>query len=158
MTKPLVLGESTKPLDKSVIKEPPKPFSATFMEYVADGNAEQIHRMANSAATLYTVPTNHTLFITSCFVSGLEVGNVNTHGEIQLLIKFASLDNIMLLSTHVDHIAGQHGGSSELSLSFPMPVRVEQGSKIVSSLAGFTTPQARFAFLGFLLPKKISIR
>jgi hypothetical protein len=156
-----MVGESDVPLDKDRVLEPrTREFFPTFAEWAADGHIEQILRSRTRVTinqTLYTVPENHTLFITSAWVTATETGNVSTHGEVRLDISTSGF-NRTILTTPVDHITGQHGGSTSLSLSFPLPVRIEEKNTIILVEAGITSPLLGGGFVGYLLPKKISIR
>ena len=156
----MVLGESRVSLDKDVVKEKPLAVSPTFMEWAADGNVEQIIAAGNEGASLiFTVPNNKTLFITSAWVGGMETANVNSHGHIILFIEDpAASGTLPILGASVDHVTGQHGGNTNNSLSFPMPLRVEQKNKIAITSPNINTPRMRGGFQGFLLDKKISIR
>ena len=152
-----MVGESDVPLTEDVVKKPPREFSATFSEWAAD-NVEQIVKSKGSAGDLNVVPENHTLFITSAFITASEEANATTHGNAQLRIRGVASTKATLLVIEIDHITGQHGGSQALSITFPMPIKIESGLQVNLTESGITTPGLFAGFTGFLLPKKISIR
>lgn len=153
------IGESNVPLTKDIVPEKPRVAFPTFAEWVSDGNAEQIVLDVGSERTIYEVPDNKTLFITSCYITGAELANASTHGNLTISVSsggFAEETN--LLAIKIDHTAGQHGGANTASLSFPMPIRFVSGAIIKLIESGMTTPSMRAGFTAFLLDKKISIR
>lgn len=156
-----ILGDSDVPLDDKRVLEPrQREFFPTFAEWASDGNIEQVTQTFDLGTTFYTVPKNHTLFVTSVFLNGAEGGNVSGHAVVEMVLSNPpnNNDRFIFLSIRVDHTAGQHGGADSLSLSFPMPIRVEQDEIVNFLQGGFDTPLVKGAFSGFLLPKKISIR
>jgi hypothetical protein len=156
-----MVGESDVVLDERRVLEPrSRQFFPTFTEWVADGNAEQVFvtsRSLASSTTIYTVPDNYSLFVTSCWISATEEDNVSIHA-------FASIGKIEgatvtdFLGVNVDHITGQHGGATAGSQSFPMPLKIQSGERMWITLDNFSNGNVSGGFQGFLLPKKISIR
>jgi len=150
-----MVGESDIPLTKNVIREPDRAFSATFMEWVADGNAEQIIKRGTSAGVFYTVPENFTLFITSAFVSGHKTNAGGAGHFVNLSIENLSGANpSVIMSLDLGNVAQVTWGS--VSNSFPMPLRAEAGKLI--TITFIPNVEGTAGFQGFLLPKKISIR
>lgn len=157
------LGESNVPLTEDVIKKPPKEFSPTFSEWAAD-NVEQIVRSALVAVPgimNYTVPDKHTLFITSAWITALQISSASVrHGHVSI-----AFDNgnpaftTILLGVAVDHENKAAPTVGNGSISFPMPIRVPEKSRMVLVIDGNLVGDDQLAgFAGFLLPKKISIR
>lgn len=146
------------PLTEDVFEKGDRGFFPTFAEWVADGNAEQIFRsisaVANGIEILFTVPLNHTLFITSMSMSCMDVG-VAAHGFAAMRKRGTEVE---FLSIANDHGNIQAPTVSQNSNSFPMPLRFNQGEIIEIRVENFSSPQIRANFQGFLLPKKISIR
>ena len=152
------LGESDVPLTEDVVKKPLREFSATFSEWAAD-NVEQIWitDRVTSGRVLYTVPENFTLFITSGFIAGHSTAVGGTHGDLRLQFGTASKLFIIVACT-VDHHTTAVGTASSMALSFPMPLKINQGEIVEIAITGVSNPFVVAGFTGFLLPKKISIR
>ncbi len=145
-----MVGESDVPLTEDVIKRPPSEFSATFMEWASD-NIEQVFKQgtaAGASATLYTVPDNFTLFITSAWVSvSCITGNpADRSGTILFNNSLRIIDTSIYPGNTVN----------SNTLSFPMPLKIN--TKAVIEILSSANSRSRGGFQGFLLPKKISIR
>lgn len=148
-----MVGESQVILDKNIVPDQPRESFPTFAEWVSDGNAEIViqSRLSGAADTLYTVPDNFTLFITSAFVTAM----CNTGAPSQrsaLLIIGNREENGTIISTSI--VGGNT--STTATLSFPMPIKINSKEQVRGILnVGL---DARWGFQGFLLTKKISIR
>ena len=147
------LGESPIALTEDVVKKKPLVVSPTFMEWVADGNVEQITQARSNtlADTLYIVPDNFTLFITSAFVSASCTTGAPSNRSAILTIDGDEEGKAILFAS----ITGGYTSANN-AISFPMPFKVNSG-QIVRGILNVNT-LGRWGFIGFLLPKKISIR
>jgi hypothetical protein len=146
------LGDSPIVLDRDVVKSKPLRVSPTFAEWVADGNAEQIIKTAsivNTTSTLYTVPANFTLFITTSFLSSDNIAG--GAGTTAAQLKIGS--TIILRQLH-SLPAGDHTSTSQ---DYPMPLRVNPNDT-VTLFSDSANLFVSGGFTGFLLPRKISIR
>jgi len=145
-----MVGESEVPLTEDLTPQRPREYWPTVSEWVSDGKAEQII-INNSASggtySMYEVPANFTLFITSASLTQSSTGGA----EVKMFIgEDSGLRNFLACRL-------AQAGENAVSNSFPMPLRVNSGEnvRIRASGAGNT---AFGTFQGFLLPKKISIR
>ncbi len=141
-------------LTKDVIKRPDREAFPTFLEWVADGNAEQILRNAfkstSGSVTLFEVPENFTFFITSFNMSS--ENTAGGAGNVESLLRFSTTEALARIAHNMnehDHVV--------LSQSYTMPVRVPSGQVIEISNIGASL-NTSVVLQGFLLPKKISIR
>ena len=139
-------------LEEDILKKT-RDYVPSFLEWASDGNVEQVIKSFNreSAGTTigYTVPNNFTLFITNMHLSSEVI--VAAPGVVQVSVKVR--DDIVL--AHLHNIGqGDHATSS---FNFPMPVRVDSGDT-VSIITASSALKGSAQFVGFLLPKKISIR
>jgi len=105
---------------------------------------------------LFTVPAKNTLFISSAFIGAVA--------------KKSGLDNTMTVRLKIDKGVGINtkvilavGLSEEIStqasssISFPMPLRVEEGETIEVEFGSSSNKiTATYGFSGWLVPKKIS--
>lgn len=147
------LGDSPVPLDQDVVKRKPLIVSPTFMEWVADGNAEQIFITGGISSagrtTAYTTPKNFTLFITNISITircstGAPSSRIGS-------VEFNAGDTAILQAV----IVGGNTASSN-SMSYPMPLRRSSGEVI--TIAVNAGASVNFVIQGFLLPLKLSIR
>lgn len=141
---------SSKILDKDVIRRPDREFFATFAEWVADGNAEQIIRQIGtptSGGTIYSIPKNFTLFITAACISI----TCTSGAPSQRIASIQLPDGQSIIQAAIQ------GGFTAFSnaVSFPMPIRATSGNITTQINANAF---GNFIIIGFLLPKKISIR
>lgn len=150
------ISPDEKALTKEDILEQPREFFPTFMEWVADRNAEQISKTKNSAGTIYQVPANKTFFMTGCFITAMETGAVNSHGSVWIQEGTAGSGKVFL-NARIDHINAASGGAQAISRDFTMPIRVEAGVAIEMAVSGMTTPFATAHIDGFLLDTTISV-
>jgi len=145
------LGASDVPLIDSIQPEVPRTFFPSLMEWASD-NFEQItiSDNTNGTLTIFTVPDNFTLFITSYYVQGhltaaaADVFSLFIHDAVAT----SRLIRIRLIT---------NGSTDSIALSPSMPLKAQSGQNIIlqsSSGNGFCSG----GFTGFLLPKKISIR
>jgi hypothetical protein len=147
------LGESQVPLEKSVFDET-RDFFPTWAEWASDNNRSQVIISTDSlvgTSVIYTVPQKHNLFITSAFITFFITTPGSQHENASIEILEAG-NAIVILSTSVDHEAGG-GSSGSNSLSYPMPLLIQENTSIqISSFRG----EATAGFQGFLVPKRIS--
>ena len=148
-----------------VLEEPVRKFFPTFLEWVADGNAEQVGGSGNisrgatgaQSLTIFTVPENFTLFITSVWL-----GSDNAApGAGTATILFQVSSPLLVLLT--DNLNLSFASGSHASNSLTMPIKVSSGASVniqleMISSGAPTTVIAHGGFTGFILPKKISIR
>lgn len=147
------LGDSPVPLDQNVVKRKPLIVSPTFMEWVADGNAEQIFigaaRTIAGTSSIITIPNNFTLFITSASLNivctgvgapTLRQGSIQIRGDTILAAQVFAI-----------------GAANRDSNSFPMPLRISSNEAIELVLSA-NNARVVATIQGFLLPRKISIR
>lgn len=147
---------SDKVLEEDVIKKS-REFFPTFMEWVADGNAEQIldagSRLVIGAGVIYRVPANKTFFLTNAHLSSDVVAGGAGSSEVNLYFRNTKVQN-KLISHHHDMVRPDHATSS---INFPMPLKLDAGEEVI-----IVNDHAAFRSIaniqGFLLPKKISIR
>lgn len=152
------------PLTEDILKKP-REFVRTWLEWIADGNAEQVGKSGNitrgatgvQTLTIYTVPDNFTLFITSVWMGmdNTAIGSGTASGSLRLLGPFI---NLMSDNLNLGHAHGSHSSNS-----FTMPFKVESKGKVainieMVSTGAPTSVTTHGGFLGFLLPKKISFR
>lgn len=139
----MVFEGSDVPLTEDILRKPVE-FVRSWIEWTSE-NRQQIIRTAFSPGTLFTVPDNNTLWITSAYVSA----NNSTVGDQAVTLSITN--NFQILRMRIQNTAD----SNSLSSSFPMPIKVEEGqvialsSNATNSTAGFT---------GFIVPKQISGR
>lgn len=153
-------GESDEPISAEDYPETPRANFPTFVEWAAE-NAEQIIKSAfvmsgSSSSTLYTVPKNKTLYITSAHIClGIREGN-NAISSGQGLEIYP--DNLALLSFLPEITNGVNSGAliSSNSVSYPMPLKVEAG-KAVRIIKQTNNCDVAAGFQGFLLNSNISI-
>lgn len=154
LTDDLRLGQGTASLEyKEEVR--PQPFTKTWMEWVAE-NREQIWRQNSSAGgdfILFTVPRGHILYITSAYLSiADDSGNIGSGSAILALDKLDPATAI--LSVVFDTRVGSPPFVNVVSLSFPMPLAVNEGRQVTSFKFN---PELVVAtgFHGWLEPKKI---
>jgi len=132
------------PLEEDVLKKGVREFFPTFREWAADGNVEQIIRSRTTEGDLFTVPSNFTLFITSAWLSAnVVLGGTFSNMNISNRVAFLGVD------CPIDQV-------SSITADFSMPIKVHEGEVITIGTGGVNT--TRGGFVGFLLPKKISVR
>lgn len=156
MTNQIPLGDSPKALTEDIVKRPKEPYKATFMEWLADGNAEQILKEQALAAatadiTIYTVPKNFTLFL---FAASLSVSNVSAAANVTNLY-LRGANGVSILAVRTIPTSGQ----GSMTQQFLSPLKVEEGETIyLNKNVASSDVKVTTTFQGFLLPKKISIR
>lgn len=143
------LGESNVPLTEDILKKEFE-FVKTFLEWISNGNAEQIIRDAarttGGTSTLYTVARNTTLFITSAWIAGVgtSIGTV-----INFFLEEADRNLKFLRNYSFENTP------SSSSITYSMPIRIESGQSIVFTIA-IGQASAAGGFTGYLLPKRIA--
>ncbi len=110
MVDPNVIGPEEVPLTEDVIKQPARQLFPTASEWASD-NVEQIIEQTSSFATetkaFYTVPDNHTLFITSAWLStACSVAAAQRRAILEATGTAASGANPNILSVRVNAAAG----------------------------------------------------
>lgn len=143
---------SDVPLTEDVVKRKPSIVSPTFMEWVSDGNAEQIIRRAGVAGAtakliIYSVPKNFTFFMTSCFITIMCGSGAPAQRTGRLILP----TDVMLLEAAI--VGGNTAES--IAQSFTMPIRVVSGDIFLTSSANSVV---QVGIQGFILPLKLAIR
>ena len=148
----MVFQGEDKVLEENLIKKDRK-FFPSLMEWVADGNAEQIIRHRTSGGIIFTVPAKTTLFLTTLFIDSEDnSGATSSASNIVILMPDDSVR--FTLGSIVSSAAGIP--FKVLSLTFPMPIKIDQLERIQAT---GTIPAAfSCGFTGFLLPKRIGER
>lgn len=141
----MVLIGSDVPLEEDILKKPVE-FVNSWVEWSAQ-NREQILRQnaaTSGTATIFTVPAENTLWITSIQLSGTKTGITGTFStlEIENRTTLASLTFV------------NAGDNNSTTISFPMPIKVEGGERIV--VQGQTNCFARGIITGWIEPKRIN--
>ena len=153
-----MIGESKVPLDKNIIPDRPREFFPTFLEWISDGNAEQIldnaQQSGTGETTIFTTPENFTFFLTSVHLSSDAAGGGGVSSALATIF-FGSSNSIKRLLSHRHVLASPDHVTS--SLAFTMPMKLNAGESIIIN-NGHSTFQSVANITGFLLPKKISIR
>ena len=136
-------------LSKDILKKPIL-FVKNWLEWVADNEIQVLENVigVTTPTVIFTVPDKQTLFITTCFLDNIYTGdvgaaispNLSIQGTGKVLI--ASVVNI----GDATHIFG--------SLSFPMPIKVEEKQSIRVTSGANNRVSAGFS--GFLVKKKIT--
>lgn len=151
MVDPSVPG-NVKALEEDVIKRPPPEFTKSWLEWVAESKAEQIMRsgtIGSTQLTLFTVPKNFTLFITS--VWGTVRSNAVGDG-IRLAVSGTADDRADFFRLFL----GGVNTTEAISRDFTMPIDLPENSKIDLAGTGTAGVSATGGFTGFILPKLIS--
>jgi len=131
------------PIEKDILPTE-REFFPTYYEHLFKG-AKQIIKddilIGGGTSTMYTVPLNHELYISSAHLSAESTG-----------VKIASInlsDGVVLLRTYVFTNSAQN-----MSISYPIPLKIEENTVItlrgtdasIDCLGGFT---------GFLVKKPL---
>jgi len=140
-------GEDTA-LTEDIFKDPPK-FINTRAEWAADNRLQIFNSktaLAGATEDLFAVPAKNTLFITACRLASKSTGAA---AEAALWITPGIDDGVTFLCELI-FAANLH---DSMSLSFPMPIKVEEGSIIqVDSTNSISKAQ----IFGFIVPKRIT--
>lgn len=136
--------EKTKPIYTGGGLKPPV-YMPTYYEWLSV-KGEQVNIVKSTAGTMFTVPLNSTLFITSAHLTAMETANASTHGIVGIAV-----EEKFIITVGVDHITGQHGGAGNQIINFSIPLKVMAGTVIELSELGITTPLMRSGFTGFLV-------
>ena len=146
------------PLEEDVLKEPKRVFFPTFLEWISDGNAEQIldnaQQSGSGSTTIFTTPENFTFFLTSVHLSSDAAGGGGA-GSALCSVFFGANISIKRLLSHRHVLASPDHVTS--SLAFTMPMKLNSGESIIIDNDSATF-QSVANITGFLLPKKISVR
>lgn len=149
----MVFEGEDKILAEDILKKPPAQFIPTEAEWNAR-NGLQIIRQglagAGSTITLYTVPLNRVLWITSSWISGNHTQVGTTAGSQLTFSQPASTTLLRLrigrtaLSVEATHLT--------MSNSYPMPIKVEGVVQLTSGLGS----SAHGGFSGWEEAKRIT--
>lgn len=137
------------PLEKDILRKK-EDFVKSWLEWAAQ-NRLQIFRDASSRSsttTIFTVPKNETLFITSCFIDNIFNGSAVS--GINASLNIPGEDNT-LLGTAIRLGVASH---TFMALSLPMPVKVESGGTV--RITSGSNNRVSGGFHGFVVPKRIT--
>lgn len=148
----MVFQGEDKILEEDVIKRDRK-FFPTMLEWVADGNAEQIVGHTDAGGTIFTVPGNSTLFLTTMFMQS-EDNNVAVGGDAEMEVLMPDDSTRFVLGGINTTATGT--ANSVLTLTFPMPIKINEKERIF--IGGLIPGAFSAGFTGFLLPKRIGQR
>lgn len=141
---------SDVPLTEDILGEKPK-FIFNFYEWLSTQGKQIFEResaLADEANTIYTVPDNKTLFLTSFTLSCFE--NHSIVGTAKALI-YIDDQNRPIGAVGLDSTGGIETNS--VSNSFPFPIKIEEKSKIIVLAEAEIGAEA--VITGFLVDKKI---
>lgn len=140
-------GEDT-PLSEDILKKPPA-FIPTWVEWSAQNRPQILFwNLTSTTANIYTVPAKNTLWITAARLVAKSDG-LGSIGTAFVTITPGIVDG----QTNLLHVNFPNNGADNATLSYPMPIKVEEGSTIlVEARKGFAQGQ----IFGFLEPKRIS--
>lgn len=131
--------------------EDKKEYSMTWVEW-ASQNLERASKSLYGVGTIFIVPENKTLYITSSWISwASETAGSTGNSTYAMMIGSSSLDNNTILSLRKNSVNAQHG---EISTTYPMPIKVEtdQIVQLNGSLTGNDVSVS--GFTGFLVKFK----
>ena len=135
-------------LEEDIIKK--ERFIRTESEWAAKNRRQVAIGMTSSAgaATLFTVPSKETFFLTGLIISGRSV--LDTEGSATITMTpgisggDGTLANLMIAAS---------GQQDSLSISFPMPLKIESGTLI--EIREISISRAAGVIFGWLEPKQI---
>lgn len=136
---------SDVPLTENILAQTP-PFSITYYEWLSKEGISVFKRggVINGSLTIYTVPDNHTLFITSAWLNIFNVSLLDSGlGFIEVVG-----DNRMLSMQTAVAVAAQKPHMATNTV-FPIPLKVT--SKRMISISGSTGTTTNSGFYGFLV-------
>jgi len=139
---------SSKPLTEDILRKKP-PFIFGYYEWLSV-QGERIMESSDSATTndvMFTVPERKTLYITGCDIGGSVT--VLGVGGTAAIFMFVEQSDQMLVGSKTNVINLSMGNSQ----SFPIPLKVEEGERIITSGQGTFRLLAKFH--GFLIDKRI---
>ena len=156
------LGKSKLPLEEDLIKKPIE-FVKSWVEWAATNALQKIisgeSTLTQGAITLYTVPDNRTLYITSAFFTlAVLNGNTGFGNSIGLQITTGG-GNVAILNVAASTTSAAEDVSlvSNNSVSYPMPLEVNSGSVVrILKVQGNNKQHASAGFQGFEIDKRIS--
>ena len=137
------------PLRENILKKEVE-FVKSWVEWSSENRTQVINKAQGTGTTImFTVPTKHTLFITSAWISGTgdNIGSVIRVADITLFSTNRSILGIILQDGAADSPTSNNS-------SYNMPLKVEEGEQIFLVATG--TVNASGGFVGFLVPKKIT--
>ena len=139
-----------KLLEDNILKQPLL-FFRTWSEWATENSLKQeiirVSRFGGGTFTAVTVPKNQTFFLTSAMISLRTGTNLSTLSLGIPQFTDAEILQLTVGSSSVDSI----------SLSFPMPLRINEGETIrISNTGALSTATA--CLQGFFVSKRISGR
>lgn len=144
---------SNVPLTEDILKKK-LDFVKSWSEWAID-NRLFVIADGDTGATIFTVPKNQALYITSCWITGSinpPIGAEFARGGLQ--IRGGGVNGLRhMIRVHVGAITGQNQSNS---LSFNMPVKLEEGQSVLISNDGDDAGRFSGGFVGFLVDKRIS--
>lgn len=153
---------SNKELISDLLEKSPREFIPTEAEF--KGRTEtQIIAQANVTSTeglLFTVPDNQTLWITSAFLTGtVEQGIKNASFNTKLSIRpigggALSLKDILAQELAEATIDAEAHAHFSMANTFPMPIKVEQGSEVILKPIG-GEGRSRAGFQGWIEKRRV---
>ncbi len=141
-----------KVLEEDVIKRD-RPFTPTMLEWVADGNAEQVVGHIDGGGNIFVVPDKSTLFLTTIFIQS-EDNNVAVGGDAEMVVIMPD-DSVRFILGGINTTA-TGAAANVLSISFPMPIKVNDKERI--AITGLIPGAFSAGFTGFILPKRLGQR
>lgn len=147
-------------LEKDILKKR-EDFIRDEKEWSAK-NRRQINVQASGSGTtqitMFTVPNNFELFVTSASMWGHHGGAVGSVQSASLVLTIPDDSDNPVDATTILRIPSQSGISHTLvtSNSYPMPIRVPSGGRVLLNGNGTNGSHAEATLQGWLEAKKIS--
>lgn len=142
---------SDVPLEEDILKKKIE-FLTTWLDFASQNFERSSHSVAG-LATIFTVPENKTLYITTAWISwSSEATGATTNSNFAIVVQASAATNTILQSRK-PAVNGIHGG---LATPYPMPIKVESGQPVLL-VGGLSAADAvTSGFTGFLIDKRIS--
>ena len=141
-------------LTEDILRQPTE-FVRNWIEWVTENRVQIIRDVTEgtSSSVLFTVPKGETLFITTAEISGTmtSTSGINSrHADISITSIGGAVERrIIIVQFDASALA-----SSSNSLSFPMPIMVEENKSVRIDIT--STMRASGGFTGFVIPKHIA--
>lgn len=147
----MVFEGSDVPLEEDILKIK-REFITTWLDWAAQ-NLERVSQTVAGLATIFTVPENKTLYITTSWISwSSEASGATTNSNFAIVLSAAAAINTILQSRK-PAVNGIHGGEATC---YPMPIKVESNQTVLL-VGGLAAADAvTSGFTGFLVDKRIS--
>lgn len=139
-------------LKDDVIKRD-RPFFPTMLEWVADGNAEQVVGHTDGGGAFFVVPAKSTFFMTSMFIQS-EDSSPAAGGDVEMVVVMPDDSERFILGGICTTATGQK--ANVLAQSFPMPIKINDKERI--AIIGVVPDGFSAGFTGFILPKRLGQR